>query len=151
MNERYKFQFNVHVVGLSIVIAIVVITVMVNHFTKSSPFDVIFIICIFTSIFGVINNLFTYYSIEERGIRLKSIIRCIDLDWKEINCIKQQPAGKYVSISIGLFGRDKKISITPWTKNYKELLRLIVNVCRENDNITIDPTIYKIIEDQQSK
>ena len=149
MKERYKYKYSMHILGLGFVSFNAVVMVSTNCIFKIDVLsNVLFIACILTSLFGVIINLSTYYCIREEGLRLKCITKCIDLDWKEINCIKQQPAGKLFSLSIGVFGREKKISITAWSKNYKELLRGIVKICEESDNVRIDPIVYEIINEQ---
>ncbi|WP_238918006.1 hypothetical protein [Clostridium sp. YIM B02555] len=146
MNKRYKFKLSVHIVGLSVVIFEVLLVFLDIRFTKKSILDSILIICILLSFFGVIANLFTYYSIRETGIRLKSMIRCIDIYWVDVYKVEEQPAGRFVKFSVGIFAENKKISITPWTKNYKELLKLVVNECEKNKEIRIDPMIYNVIE-----
>ncbi|AQR94255.1 hypothetical protein [Clostridium saccharoperbutylacetonicum] len=146
MNKRYKFKLSVHIIGLSIIIFEALLVFVDIRFTKKNILDYILIICILSSFIGVIVNLFTYYDIRKTGIRLKSMIRCIDIYWVDVYKVEEQPAGRFVKFSVGIFAKNKKISITPWTKNYKELLKLVVNECEKNKEVRIDSMIYSIIE-----
>jgi hypothetical protein len=93
MNKRYKFKLSVHIVGLSIIIFEVLLIFVDIRFSKKNILDYILIICILSSFIGVIVNLFTYYDIRKTGIRLKSMIRCIDIYWVDVYKVEEQPAG----------------------------------------------------------
>ena len=145
MSTKFAFRAGIHISGLLIILLIVSLAIGVNFFEKSN-FDIIILICILLIILGHINNFFTHYIVSEKGLELKSIIKRTNIQWNEIECIMEQPAGKFVTLSIGVFSSTKRISITPWTKDYKNLLQLVIEKCKTNEKIKVDPRICDIIK-----
>ena len=52
----------------------------------------------------------------------------------------------YLNIQLLQKGNYKKINITNWTKNSKELIKIIVDECKKRD-IRVDILVEKIIEE----
>jgi hypothetical protein len=106
--------------------------------------------CLIFSIFNLINIVFFIStSVNDKVIIQKDLFIKKSIYWDDISLI-----GLVVSnvkfflfrYSISIYGNGKKINITNWTKDSKELIKIIVAECKKRD-IKVEQMIEKIIED----
>lgn len=84
--------------------------------------------------------------VDNKTLILKSLLKKISLNLKDVEHIIKQPAGKFVGTSIVVLTKYDKITITALTKNYKDLLKLVINNCKEQSNVKIDQKVNSIIK-----
>ena len=141
-----KYKFTVYVYLLNILIIILGILSYFDKYRGLSHIDIIPIFIIGFALFNQVNiQFFSYTSVSDKCIIQKSLIRKIIIPWNEITYIVKQPSNIIVRTSVGVIYNKKKMNITPWIKDYKELLRLIIAKCDSNNSIKIDPKVLEII------
>jgi len=142
-----KYRFTVYVYLFNALIIILGILLYLDKYIGLSHIDIIPIFIVGFSLFNQINiQFFSYTLVCEDCLTQKSLIRKITIHWDEIEYIVKQPPNILVRTSIGVFGNKKKINITPWTKDYKDLLRIIVEKSNSNSSIKIDPLVLEKIK-----
>jgi hypothetical protein len=138
-----KFGFTIYVHLFNVFIIILGALSYFERFLGLSHIDIIPIFIVVFAAFNQINILFACSIVYEDSLTQKSLIRKVTIPWNDIRYIKIQPSNILVRTSIGIFGSNKKINITSWTKNYKELLRLIIAKSNSNSSIKIDPLVLE--------
>ncbi len=95
---------------------------------------------------NIINILFFCYTSEDdNGITQKTLFSCKVIPWNYLSISINESFFMY-KYSISIYGNDKKINITSWTKGSKELIKIILDECKKRD-IKVDLMVEKIIED----
>lgn len=142
--QRFRFKLYIHVFNMLSILFNVLLFILFNKIEQQNAN---YILILFALIAGLnfINNLFSVYIINEKSLILKSLVKRTEINWDEIECVFEQPAGKFVKLSFGVTAKNKKISITPWTKDYKMLLELVVNEVCKGENTKIDPRVLDVI------
>lgn len=145
MVRKYRFRIKIHIISVLVVAFLILLYILSSYTTEKSSLDVIYLIGIIMASFGFVVNLLAYYSIEQDGIRLKSIIKSTKIKWSEILYVKEQSAGKLVGLSIAIVSKDKKINITPWTKDYKVLLGEVVMNYKNEESACISQNVLELL------
>jgi len=99
------------------------------------------------SLIGAIINLFTYYTVSDKGLVLYSITKKISINWDDIEHIVLLSPQKIIgiSVSIGIFNKDRKISIIPWIKDYKEILKRVLTEAEKRGIQGIDQRVVDLL------
>lgn len=142
---KYKFKPIIHVFNLFGIVLSLSMFIIIRTLFEANFLDYLLIFCAIFAMYNLINFLFSRYIINEHSLTLKTLLKDVSINWKEIDSIVWQHAGKLVKTSIGMCAKDKRISITAWTKDYVELIQLIVDKCVENDKVKIDSRIFEFL------
>ena len=142
--HKFRLRLYIHIFNTASILLNVLLYILFNKIEQQNANYFLLLLALLAA-FNFINNLVAEYALDEKSIILKSLIKKTELNWDEIECIMKQPAGKFVKESIGIFTKDKKISITPWTKGYKLLLRLVVEEVNKRKSVKVDPKVLEII------
>jgi hypothetical protein len=95
---------------------------------------------------NTIEMMFSYIGVDEKGITSKEFRKKKNVDWEKISGVyinNNNPLFKY---SINVLFNSESISIDSWTKNSKELIKIIVDECKKR-NIKVELMVEKIVED----
>ncbi|MDD3224332.1 MAG: hypothetical protein PHX70_06470 [Clostridium sp.] len=142
--KKYKLGYIPYLLILSSLIVmsiLVVIFLGYNFMWYFICIPIIIIQCI-----SIINMFFlSYISVDKEGISQRTWIfrKFISRDSMIIACDEQYFMFKYC---VSIYGDGKKILIYNWTKNSKELIKIIIDECKTRDK-KVEILVEKIIED----
>ena len=102
---------------------------------------------------GFFVNISTYYIADKEGLHGYSIIykKGQHIKWSEVDVIGERPkvgmwkVWNLLFYSVTVFTPSSRIIITSGIKNYKELLQVVIDNCKENPNLIITPHILEVI------
>ncbi|QHI73457.1 hypothetical protein [Aminipila terrae] len=148
--KRFIFKRKIHIANVMSVLIILSIFFIINMI-DNRPENYILILFVSIAAFNLINSFFACYEVNNERLVLKSLTKKISIDLTDIQCIVEQPAGKLVGRSIGVLAKDnhRKILITAWTKNYEELIDVVVKkyIDMKHDNIdNVDVRVLELIK-----
>jgi hypothetical protein len=93
--------------------------------------------------FNIVNAMFFIRtSVDDKGIgNIKNFI-----EWDEIDCVYTNDGSYIYKHWVTIRSGSKKINVTSWFKDYKELIKIVVDECKKR-NIKVELMVEKIIED----
>ncbi|QHI73455.1 YdbT family protein [Aminipila terrae] len=145
--RKYYYKIYIHLISaLSFLLGIVFFILITDDNRRISDYFLLVISTI--ALFAFVDNILTFYEVNNERVVLKSLTRKISITFTEVQCIVEQPAGKLVGRSIGVFGKDnhRKILITAWTRNYEELVGVVVKKYIEMKHDNIDNVDVRVLE-----
>jgi hypothetical protein len=89
---------------------------------------------------------FCYTIVDNEGIKQYTLTKKNQISWSKTNFVGLNIKFVLFKYSVAVCGNGKKINLTNWIKDSKELIKIIVDECKKRD-IKIDPMVEKIIED----
>jgi len=144
----YKFKFGIRVYIINFILIFLIFGAFET--IKSSlnvVFQVLLLVALVLELISPINLFFSCTIIDYIGITQRSLFKKKHISWDKVTNVVQQPANILSRISLGVYGTNIKISITSLTKDYKELIELILAKCKQNDKTQIDYSILKSVEE----
>jgi hypothetical protein len=109
-----------------------------------------YVICVPLIIFQCLNAIemifFIYVGIEDKGITNKTFFSKKFIDWDKIYGVYYNNATPLYKSSIKIVGDSVTFNVDSWTKDSKELIKIIVDECKKR-NIKVELMVEKIIED----
>jgi hypothetical protein len=109
----------------------------------------IYSFCFICAFYGMINMAYFYIGVDEKGITDKTLTSYKFISWDDIchiGLVVSNVKFFLFKYSISIHGNGKKVNITNWTHNSKELIKIIVAECKKR-NIKVELMVEKIIED----
>ena len=146
MDRRFRFRLKVHIMGFLVIIFVVAIAIISTNTTGKSQPDIFYLVPLIMGCFEVVLNAFTFYEIEDGGIKLSSPIKRTRIKWSEIRCIKEQQGGKLIGKAFVVYSQDRKITITPLTRQYEKLLFQVVSNYQEQGEVNVDSGVFDVIK-----
>lgn len=104
-------------------------------------------ICIIAIAVGLIDSLKTSIVVDNESIRKNGLFKKQEILIKEVERILLMPTSKGKKIFVGVYGNQKKLFITFWYKDYKRLLKLLLERFKENNSVKIDPKVLEIVKE----
>jgi energy-coupling factor transporter transmembrane protein EcfT len=103
-----------------------------------------FIISLIFYLFAV----FEYFEVDEHKIVYVNPLRSLRKEalWSEVRRIYVYPTGVFKAVRIRYGTLEEEIVINAGVKDYKKLIKVVLNKVEGNDNTSIDRMIYEIIE-----
>jgi hypothetical protein len=89
---------------------------------------------------------FTYKSVDDKGILTKTFSVTNFIEWDEVYGVYFDGNNKFYKFVVVIQGKDKKTTVISWFKDYKELIKIVVDECKKR-NIKVELMVEKIIED----
>ncbi len=114
--------------------------------------NILVLICIaalLLTIYGIICTPFTYCAIDGNKFVSKTIGFSQFIYLHEVKSLVIHQSSSLLSKSIIVYDETKKINITPWLKDYRELVSRIVDSTKDNHGILIDPVVLKILRSNE--
>jgi hypothetical protein len=134
LNNRY-FINDIVAIALAIIIGVALGNGLVL---------IILAVLILVVIYDLIKKYFLVYIISEEALIKKTFIKTNTImNWKEVQTIVRLAN---VKNSIGVFSNNKKFIINPMIKDYKVMIRIIVEKCIGNTGVSIDPKVLNCPE-----
>jgi hypothetical protein len=124
-------------------LAIVIISSLTDKGTLST---IIYTLCVICACITLIGSFFTYDEVNEEGLLQKYLFFRSEIYWDSIDKVMLNQKFLLFKYSISIYGNGKKINLTNWTKDSKELIKIIVDECKKRD-IKVELMVEKIIED----
>jgi hypothetical protein len=140
-----KFRLGYQSYLLVILTALTAIPVFMSHMIGVVAY-VIYVPLMLFQCLNTIEMMFSYIGVDEKGITSKEFRKKKNVDWEKISGVyinNNNPLFKY---SINVLFNSESISIDSWTKNSKELIKIIVDECKKR-NIKVELMVEKIVED----
>ena len=148
--KKYRLGYQIYLFAL-------VIFLLLLPISLSPKFEGIwYVFCvpliILNCIFLINAIFFTYKSIDDRGILLKNLFSNNFIEWGEISGVYDKreiyTAKSYIikylfKYMVSIHGKYKKIMITNWTKDSKELIKIVIDECKKRD-IEVDLMVEKM-------
>lgn len=145
--KKYKSHSYVYLLQLFSMLFFVALYVVEIKF-NNNPLDVILVVVPLLAVFNFIYSFNLRHVINEKGIVYKTIMSTTSLDWIDVEYIYKEPPSKLVKESIAIYGCNKKITVSNWTKNYKELLKIAIKESKKhNENVRINEDVFRIINE----
>lgn len=104
-------------------------------------------LCIAVATLGLIDTVTTNL-VYQKDILLKTGLfkrETIKLD--EVRRIELLPNSKGKKVFVGIYTDEKKIFVTFWYREYKTLLRLILEYCKTRPGVEIDPKLLETVQE----
>lgn len=140
--KQYKFHIYVHLFNLFSIMLGIGSFVDVRVFRGGGPFDFILIVASLIALYNLLRYLTTNYIVAESSLIKSSMFKTEKIDWGDIESINILPASKEDRLLVGIYGHGKNvIFVSYWIKEYKELLREIIDKCSEYSNVSIEPRL----------
>lgn len=137
----FKFRWCCYISYLiPILLTIVLILLFRDWF-----YTALFLIGIIVVIIGFIEDVTNRIIFDNTMIQEKSLFIKKSINLNDIEKVILLPNSKGKKILIGINSQDNCIIVTSWYRNYKLLLRLIVEYCKTKETIKIDPKVLDII------
>lgn len=144
----YKFKLGVRLYVINIILIIVWLLELSQALTKSANF-LIKVLCFSMTVLVLVNPINLIYSctiIDSAGITQRSLYRKIHIPWDSVRIITQNSPNIFNKVSVGVYGANKKINITPYIRGYRKLIELILLKCTQNPETEIDSNIGRILK-----
>jgi hypothetical protein len=103
-------------------------------------------ICIIAAIFNLANSLATRLTYEDGIISKSSLLKKESIKLDEVEGILLLPTTKGKKVFVGVYTHFSKMIITFWFKDYKVLLRLVIEYCKKLSSVKIDPRIFDVLK-----
>ncbi|MDD3224335.1 MAG: hypothetical protein PHX70_06485 [Clostridium sp.] len=98
-------------------------------------------------IYSFINVSYYFILVDEKGILSKTLVKRKLISWDEVSEFRfNANKGVLAKYSVTVRGNFKEINISNWTKNSKELIKIIIDECKKRDK-KVDILVEKIIEE----
>ncbi len=122
-------------------IVVIILAVIVGVILNSGFAIIIFAVLILAAMYDFIKKYFLTYIISEEGLVKKTIMKTnVILKWEDVHKIATLAN---VKESVGIFSYNKKFIINPMIKNYKDMIRIIVDKCINNEGVLIDAKVFE--------
>jgi hypothetical protein len=121
----------------------VILLFVIGYIFKEYFIGTLLLFTTIIALFGFVNTLFTYYLVNENDLQLNSLVKKIVIPLKKIQFVVNRQAGSFVKESVGVYGDEKRISITTWTQNYEGLIKIIIEECKTNEEIKIESELIE--------
>lgn len=144
--KKFKLGFYPYFISISSIFISLIALVWSVYYLKDTVLIVLFAASFIFAIYNLVNIFFISSVTDNEGLTQRALVSKKHIPWKDINYVVEQPAGKLIKTSVGIYGNNKTINITNWTNNYKGLLRIIVDNSKNNSGIKVDPVVYEIIK-----
>ena len=120
-------------------IVAIIVALIIGVIFRSGLAIVILVVLILIAIYDLFKKLFLVYIIDENSLVKKTLTKTsILIYWKEVKTIARLAN---VKNSAGIFTSNKKFIINPMIKDHKEMIRIIIDKCSSNSNVSIDPKV----------
>lgn len=129
-----------------VVVSIILVTFMV--LLNDLSVNIVESLCLLVLFGSLINKYHTTLTISEDKLVIKTLFKTKEFYWKDIDYIVKNPRSKGKYVSYGLYTNDdRKEAITIWIKEYKEVLKFVVEHCKlYNNNVSVDIEVIKALK-----
>lgn len=86
----------------------------------------------------------TYIGVNVDVIVSKNLMRKTIIHIDEIEAIKKMPTSKHNKPMIGIYGADKKIFVSFWYDNQKELVEYLISESEKQNRAKVDIEILSL-------
>lgn len=138
---KFRFHLYLHVFNVFSIMFCLGLYFLFKIFLGGRRLDIVLILMALLGVFNLINFLYASYTVDENGLKFKTLVGEQNILWGEVKGIIRQPAGRLVRISIAVYGENEKVIINPWINKYTELTKFIIGKCKTNENVQIDPNV----------
>ena len=161
MKKRYFFGIVAN--AKTLIICLLIVVSFITRWGEPTSWWISPQVWIIITIFIYINFLTIRYTADEKSLRIKSLLMMLiknePIKWREVTHIEQFPGANATWLHKGIvrivwrmtFGhtvivranndKSREIFVMSGLRNYKELMQIIIDKCKENPNITIDPRV----------
>ncbi|MDD3224338.1 MAG: hypothetical protein PHX70_06500 [Clostridium sp.] len=142
--KKFKANYQVYILFL-------ITMLIIGHLFKyelHSNIDLIFYMAlVIFEIYALINAMFSYTGVDDKGVIRKTLTSRKFISWDEVDTFSfNVNKGVLLKYSVAVEGDYKQINISNWTKNSKELIKIIIDECKKRDK-KVEILVEKIIED----
>lgn len=144
MKTKFRFHWYVKLISFGVPLFILALPA----WREARPHDIFLWAMASISLIGVIINLFTYYTVSDKGLLLYSIPKKIKIDWDDIEHIVLLSPQKSIGISVRvcISAKGKKIYIISWIKDYKEILKRVLAEAEKRKIPGIDREVVALLK-----
>ncbi|MDD3225185.1 MAG: hypothetical protein PHX70_10895 [Clostridium sp.] len=142
--KKFKLSLRAYLFVIVIFICIAISYVYDKHTLFTYIVYSIFFIGL---IYSFINVSYYFILVNEKGILSRTLVKRKFISWDEVSefCFNVNK-GVLLKYSVTVRGNFKEITISNWTKDSKELIKIIVDECKKRDK-RVDILVEKIIEE----
>lgn len=97
------------------------------------------------SLLNLINNLSLKHIVNENGLMAKSLFATVSFRWEDIECVILKPTNIIFKPMVVVCGKGKVIGIWPWIRNYRQLLKYVVEECKAYNQAQIDSDVDDLL------
>lgn len=136
----FKYSGEYYLKAFMVIVFSIVLSIIINN-------AFITLIYIFLScgvLYGIVSKSFVKYIIDDEKLFKKTPTKMKTLIyWSEVKTIAKLA---YAKDSVGVFGDSSKFIINRTIKDYREMVRLVIELCRANPSIMIGENLDDFIK-----
>lgn len=136
--------------GMILILFVIIINYIIAYFVSEIEYKIFVILYTTWASIMYIFTIFEYYEVNEESlIHIKKLgFEKKEALWKDINSIYLYP-NKYFIKAIRLrYGtlNEKEIVINTGVKNYKELIKIVLDKTKDNPQISVDIKVHELLK-----